>query len=76
MSRGSYLPLPVRKQVVRCKTLLAFNVSIARQKRDVEDTVVIFKTIAGEERNPFAHNSVLKNIMTGESVDVDEARAK
>ena len=49
-------------------------------KRDVEDTVVILKTIAGEGRNPFVQDSVLKNIMTGvnaeESVDVDEARAK
>ena len=56
------------------------DMSETRQKRDVEDTVVILKTIAGEGRNPFVQDSVLKNIMTGvnaeESVDVDEARAK
>jgi hypothetical protein len=51
-----------------------------RQKRDVDDTIVILKTIAMEGRNPFVQEAVLKNIMTGvnaeESVDVDEARAK
>ena len=56
------------------------DMSETRQKRDVEDTVVILKTIAGEGRNPFVHDSVLKNIITRvnaeESVDVDKARAK
>ena len=56
------------------------DMSETRQKRDVEDTVVILKTIAREGRNPFVQDSVLKNIMTGvnaeESVDVDEARVK
>ena len=54
--------------------------SETRQKRDVEVTVVILETIAGEGRNPFVQDSVLKNIMPGvnaeEYVDVDEARAK
>ena len=56
------------------------DMSETRQKRDVEDTVAILKTIAGEGRNPFVQDSVLKNIMTGvnaeEYVDVDEATAK
>ena len=54
--------------------------SETRQKRDVEDAVVIYKTIAVEGRKPFVQDSVLKYIMTGvnaeESVDVHEARAK
>ena len=56
------------------------DMSETRQKRDVEDTVVILKTIAGEGRNPFVQDCVLKNIMTGvnaeESVDVDKASVK
>ncbi|KAK3728716.1 hypothetical protein QZH41_001096 [Actinostola sp. cb2023] len=51
----------------------------SRQKRDMDDAIVILKTLV-DGKTPFAPDPVLKNIMTGvnaeESVDVDEARAK
>lgn len=56
------------------------DMSQARRKWDIEDTLVILKTIAGDGRNPFVLGTVLKNIMTGvnaeESVDVYQAKAK
>ncbi|XP_046857710.1 uncharacterized protein LOC124451123 [Xenia sp. Carnegie-2017] len=56
------------------------DMSQSRQKRDMDDTMLILKTLASEGKNPFIQESVLKNIMTGvnadDSVDVDEARSK
>ena len=53
------------------------DVTQARQKRDMKDTLAILTTLA--DRSPFAPNSQLVNIMTGVSagsaVDVDRARA-
>ena len=49
----------------------------ARQKRDAKDTLVILTTLA--DRNPFASDPNLRNIMTSvnadNAVNVDQARA-
>ena len=55
------------------------DITIARQKRDLNDTITVLKTLA-DGKNPFAQEPTLKNNTTGviadDSVDVGKALAK
>ena len=55
------------------------DITIARQKRDMNDTITVLKSLA-DGKNPFAQEPTLKNITTGvnadDSVDVGKALAK